>query len=1264
MVRYLASLGNLPNLTTLSLDNNSLSGEISDSLGNLSNLTTLNLNNNSLSGEIPNSLGNLPNLTTLNLDNNSLSGEIPNSLGNLSNLTTLSLDNNSLSGEIPNSLGNLPNLTTLNLDNNSLSGEIPNSLGNLSNLTTLSLDNNGLSGPIPNELKTLNAIQIFRLYDNAFLPDDLALFAAGYGTNTNGWRGADHTFDSFALSPQNPAHPEGDTLLFGQIVSNPYITGLVYNENAYDAEYRFTPEEGNPIIQIGNAQLDNPTIDTYTLQTTLSSPDYGDGANELVFTTEVVVLFNLLDVLDGNNKPINQISCEIMAENFTDDRDLLCYQYLSFDNSSRSIVNNWDFSAPVNTNWTGISDINSSGRIVDISLSSYGLGGTIAPELGGLLSLEILLLDNNNLSGEIPNSLGSLPNLTNLDLSNNTLSGEIPNSLGSLLNLTTLNLNNNTLSGEIPSALGNLSSLTHLYLSNNNFDGSIPSTFGDLFSLTHLHLSNNTLSGEIPNIWKTFMFDELRIDSNAFLPDDLSEFVTGYGTDDNDWSTNNGIFGLLLVSPQSPQHPSGDTLYYGLFPYIRGIAYNGVDYSAEYRFARVGGTPIVQMEDAQLNNPEEGTYHITTTLNRDDAAYGLGANELVFNSEVVVLNAGSDMVLDANNKPINRASCDVLAGTFLDDDDRVPLCYQYVAIDSLSRPIISNWNFSAPISNWTGIGIDNNGRVVSINLGNRDISGTLAPELGDLSNLRNLFLNDNNLSGSIPESLGNLPNFTGLITFSRNNLSGSIPSSLGNLSNLQELWLGDNNLSGSIPSSLGNLSKLTMLRLNDNNLSGQIPESLGNLSKLTMLRLNDNNLSGQIPSSLGNLSKLTDLTFSRNNLSGEIPSSLGNLSNLIELWLVDNNLSGSIPSSLGNLSKLRILRLHDNNLSGSIPSSLGNLSNLIELWLHNNNLSGEIPSSLGNLPSLVLLYLNNNNLSGEIPLNLENLLNAHTIYLNDNNLSGSIPPGFKALRASRFLVRFQIANNAFSPNDMATFISGYGTNDNFWRGRTFNTFTASPQNPAHPAGDTLYHGPLIPFNGLVYSQNDYSAEYTFTLDGGAVDGSDTTIVQMGNAQLDNPAEGTYRLTTTLRRADSTYGSGANELIFNSQVTVTNIDEEMADILDANNKPINRVSCDQMAEVVFDDRVPLCYQYLAIDSSSRSVVSNWDFSDPIEDWTDIVIDNDDRVTSVNFGNRNISGTLAPELSDLSKVFVLAINNNNFRGEIPSSLGNLSKLQFDE
>ena len=83
---------------------------------------------------------------------------------------------------------------------------------------------------------------------------------------------------------------------------------------------------------------------------------------------------------------------------------------------------------------------------------------------------------------------------------------------------------------------------------------------------------------------------------------------------------------------------------------------------------------------------------------------------------------------------------------------------------------------------------------------------------------------------------------TDSLDLSNNQLTGSIPPEIGNLTNLTWLWLNDNQLTGSIPPEIGNLTNLTRVSLYDNQLTGSIPSELGNLTNLTYLNLKSNQL--------------------------------------------------------------------------------------------------------------------------------------------------------------------------------------------------------------------------------------------------------------------------------------------------------------------------------------------------------------------------------------------------------------------------------------
>ena len=137
----------------------------------------------------------------------------------------------------------------------------------------------------------------------------------------------------------------------------------------------------------------------------------------------------------------------------------------------------------------------------------------------------------------------------------------------------------------------------------------------------------------------------------------------------------------------------------------------------------------------------------------------------------------------------------------LGEGDRAALVALHNATGGPNWDSNDNWLSDVPISEWSGVTIDDNGRVTGLNLRRNQLSGKIPPELGNLENLTRLDLRQNQLSGEIPPWLDNLANLQEL-SLRDNQLSGEIPSELGNLANLVSLFLGGNQLIGSVPNSL------------------------------------------------------------------------------------------------------------------------------------------------------------------------------------------------------------------------------------------------------------------------------------------------------------------------------------------------------------------------------------------------------------------------------------------------------------------------------
>ena len=90
---------------------------------------------------------------------------------------------------------------------------------------------------------------------------------------------------------------------------------------------------------------------------------------------------------------------------------------------------------------------------------------------------------------------------------------------------------------------------------------------------------------------------------------------------------------------------------------------------------------------------------------------------------------------------------------------------------------------------------------------------------------------------------------------SSNNISGTLPPSVGALTDLNDLSLFENRISGSLPLELGNLYPLRYLRMQDNHLDANFTKfhTLGNLRQLVTLDLYNNRMTGEVPPSLQNL---------------------------------------------------------------------------------------------------------------------------------------------------------------------------------------------------------------------------------------------------------------------------------------------------------------------------------------------------------------------------------------------------------------------------
>uniref|UniRef100_A0A175YD77 non-specific serine/threonine protein kinase n=1 Tax=Daucus carota subsp. sativus TaxID=79200 RepID=A0A175YD77_DAUCS len=307
-----------------------------------------------------------------------------------------------------------------------------------------------------------------------------------------------------------------------------------------------------------------------------------------------------------------------------------------------------------------------------------------------------------------------------------------------------------------------------------------------------------------------------------------------------------------------------------------------------------------------------------------------------------------------------------------------------------TSPVLDSWDSLKPSSfcSWVGIKC-HRGRVISLELSNMSLGGSVSPVVSSLDMLTELSLDGNNFTGEI--RISNLSSLR-ILRISNNVFSGRLDWDYSSLENLEVLDVYNNNFTSPLPFEISSLKNLKYLDLGGNFFFGKIPRSYGSLLRLEYLCLAGNDLHGKIPNELGYLTNLKEIYLGYyNEFEGGIPKVFGNLVNLVHMDLSSCGLDGPIPPQLGNLKSLDTLFLHINALSGQIPKELGNLTNLVNLDLSANVLSGEIPYEFIHLQKLKLLNLFMNKLHGSIPDFVADYSNLEVLGLWRNNFTGLIP---------------------------------------------------------------------------------------------------------------------------------------------------------------------------------------------------------------------------------------------------------------------------------
>ena len=346
-----------------------------------------------------------------------------------------------------------------------------------------------------------------------------------------------------------------------------------------------------------------------------------------------------------------------------------------------------------------------------------------------------------------------------------------------------------------------------------------------------------------------------------------------------------------------------------------------------------------------------------------------------------------------------------------------------------------NWMSDEPLHRWYGVRMVG-GRVTELHLGGNGLKGEIPPEIGRLTQLRQLWLGDDNeLTGKLPAELSRLQNLE-VLDVGNGELNGSIPAWLGDLANLRWLNLQGNEFEGEVPAELGKLANLELLMVNLNfGLTRPLPMVLMEIANLKWLNFQNTNVCAALDEDFQAWMRMEaerrgpdcpPEKFAEEPMGQPITPDRAALVALYQNtggvnwerdwnWLTDssldtwwgvktvdgrvtelrldgNGLEGEMPPGLGDLTHLTRLVLRENRISGQIPPEMAQLTNLRELDLALNEIEGVIPAWLGELKNLKQLYLEKNRFVDQVPAELGKLTRLNALTLNRNRgLSGALP---------------------------------------------------------------------------------------------------------------------------------------------------------------------------------------------------------------------------------------------------------------------------------
>ncbi len=319
----------------------------------------------------------------------------------------------------------------------------------------------------------------------------------------------------------------------------------------------------------------------------------------------------------------------------------------------------------------------------------------------------------------------------------------------------------------------------------------------------------------------------------------------------------------------------------------------------------------------------------------------------------------------------------------------------------------AGWCSEAPLGDWTGVEVNDSGRVIRLFLDADSLSGALPPEIKHLTELKQINFSlknkGKNVENAIPAELWQMPNLERISAYESvgdNDPKSALPAEI-NLPKIKAIYTNLRNIDMTPLCALTTLKELTLRFFN-----GKVPEAIGNLTNLTNLTLDcPGAIETAIPASLGKLANLISLEiiYDEDAKAGiAFPTFAWDLKNLssLSLYRVASEPSQIPADKVAQMSKLKTIAVEKSALTGEIPSALFTTnSEMVLVNLSNNDLTGSIPATVGKCTKLRTLYLRGNKqLGGSVPAELGNCAELNSLLLSGTGISSDVPASVKNLK--------------------------------------------------------------------------------------------------------------------------------------------------------------------------------------------------------------------------------------------------------------------------